>query len=178
MLSSVIIISSPCRRDFRETRYRAFDRGQYLYASRKHVKSKLKRPLSDLIRSGMALWPPQRQHIEANHAISDLCLDNPALAAAGSAWYAMQPLRRVVAVRDRRLRRPVGRFRVSFVMLSGSAEKSLLAIALYLLNWGMATGGAAICVGAIAGLRRRWRSSGEVIRLQAKPRQDTVRADY
>ena len=38
------------------------------------------------------------------------------------------------------------------MMLSGSAQKSLLAIALYLLNWSMATGGAAICVGAIAGL--------------------------
>jgi hypothetical protein len=76
-----------------------------------------------------------------------------AVAAAGSAWYAMQPLRRVVAwFAIAACVVLLAAFGISFVMLSGSAEKSLLAIALYLLNWSMATGGAAICVGAIAGL--------------------------
>lgn len=76
-----------------------------------------------------------------------------AVAAAGSAWHAMQPLRRVVAwFAIAACVVLLAAFGISFVMLSGSAEKSLLAIALYLLNWTMATGGAAICVGTIAGL--------------------------
>lgn len=76
-----------------------------------------------------------------------------AVAAAVSAWFAMQPSRRgtakfwitVCAVL-------LVAFAVSFVMLGGSTEKTLLSIALYFLNWGMAAGGAAICAGAIAGL--------------------------
>lgn len=76
-----------------------------------------------------------------------------AIAAAVSAWYAMRPSNRgaawfgiavcVVLLVE---------FGISFIMLSASAEKTLLSIALYLLNWGMASGGAAICVGAITGL--------------------------
>jgi hypothetical protein len=76
-----------------------------------------------------------------------------AVAAAASAWYAMEPSRRgpaqlwigACAVL-------LAAFAISFVMLGGSTEKSLLSIALYFLNWGMAAGGAAICVGVIAGL--------------------------
>jgi hypothetical protein len=76
-----------------------------------------------------------------------------AVAAAASAWFAMQPSRRgparfwiaACAVL-------LAAFAISFVMLGASADKSLLSMALYFLNWGMAAGGAAICVGAIAGL--------------------------
>ncbi|MEH6951042.1 hypothetical protein V4R08_06790 [Nitrobacter sp. NHB1] len=76
-----------------------------------------------------------------------------AVAAAASAWFAMQPSWRgtakfwitVCAVL-------LAAFAVSFVMLGASADKSLLSMALYFLNWGMAAGGAAICVGVIAGL--------------------------
>jgi hypothetical protein len=76
-----------------------------------------------------------------------------AVAAAASAWFAMQPSRRgpaqlwiaVCAVL-------LAAFAISFVMLGGSTEKSLLSISLYFLNWGMAAGGAAVCVGVIAGL--------------------------
>ena len=76
-----------------------------------------------------------------------------ALGAAGGAWYAIRPSRRgaarfwiaVCAVL-------LVAFAGSFVMLGGSGDKSFLSIALYLLNWGMAAGGAAICVGAIVGL--------------------------
>jgi hypothetical protein len=76
-----------------------------------------------------------------------------AVAAAASAWYAMQPSRRIAAwFAITACVVLLAAFGISFVMLSGSAEKSLLAIVLYLLNWTMATGGAAICVGAIAGL--------------------------
>ncbi|MCB1392009.1 MAG: hypothetical protein K5821_04455 [Nitrobacter sp.] len=76
-----------------------------------------------------------------------------AVAATASAWYAMQPSKRGaawfwIAVCVVLL----ATFAVSFVMLSASSEKTLLSIALYFLNWGMAAGGAAICVGAIAGL--------------------------
>ncbi|GAB1716630.1 MAG: hypothetical protein NTAFB05_16720 [Nitrobacter sp.] len=75
------------------------------------------------------------------------------VAATASAWYAMEPLRRgaarfwigVCAVL-------LAAFAISFVMLGASAEKSLLSISLYFLNWGMAAGGAAVCVGVIAGL--------------------------
>jgi hypothetical protein len=75
------------------------------------------------------------------------------VAAAASAWYAMQPSRRgpawfwinVCAIL-------LGAFAISFVMMGASAEKSLLSMALYFLNWGMAAGGAAICIGTMAGL--------------------------
>jgi hypothetical protein len=76
-----------------------------------------------------------------------------AVAAAAGAWFAMQPPRRgmaqfwiaVCAVL-------LAAFAISFVMLSASAEKTLLSLSLYFLNWGMAAGGAAVCVGVIAGL--------------------------
>jgi hypothetical protein len=76
-----------------------------------------------------------------------------AVAAAGGAWYAMQPLKRrgawvwiaVCAVL-------LVAFAASFVMLGTSADKSFFSLALYFLNWGMAAGGAAICSGVIAGL--------------------------
>lgn len=76
-----------------------------------------------------------------------------AVAAAGSAWYAMEPSRRGaarfwIAVCTALL----AAFAISFAMLGGSAEKSLLSISFYFLNWGMAAGGAAICVGVIVGL--------------------------
>lgn len=76
-----------------------------------------------------------------------------ALAAAGGAWYAMQPAKRggawfwiaVCAVL-------LVAFAASFILLGNSADKTLLSMALYFLNWGMAAGGAAICAGVIAGL--------------------------
>ncbi|MBS0528197.1 MAG: hypothetical protein JSS22_02240 [Proteobacteria bacterium] len=75
------------------------------------------------------------------------------IAAAGGAWYAMDPARRgpawfwtVVCVVL------LVAFATSFVLLGGSADKSFLSMALYFLNWGMAAGGAAICAGVIAGL--------------------------
>jgi hypothetical protein len=76
-----------------------------------------------------------------------------ALAAAGGAWYAMQPSRRGgawfwIAVCGVLLIA----FATSFVLLGNSADKTLLSMALYFLNWGMAAGGAAICAGVIAGL--------------------------
>jgi hypothetical protein len=76
-----------------------------------------------------------------------------AVAAAGSAWYAMRPSRRGAAwfwiVACAVL---LAAFAISFLLLGASAEKSLLSITFYFLNWGMAAGGAAICVGTIAGL--------------------------
>jgi hypothetical protein len=76
-----------------------------------------------------------------------------AIAAAGGAWYAMQPSKRrgawfwiaVCAVL-------LVAFAASFVMLGSSADKSFLSMALYFLNWSMAAGGAAICTGVVAGL--------------------------
>jgi hypothetical protein len=75
-----------------------------------------------------------------------------AIAAAGGAWYAMQPSRRAgawfwIAVCAVLLIA----FAASFVMLGNTADKTLLSMALYFLNWGMAAGGAAICAGVIAG---------------------------
>jgi hypothetical protein len=76
-----------------------------------------------------------------------------AVAAAVGAWHAMDPSRRGLA------RFWIGvcvvllaAFAISFLMLGSSADKSLLSISLYFLNWGMAAGGAAICTGVIAGL--------------------------
>jgi hypothetical protein len=76
-----------------------------------------------------------------------------AIAAAGGAWYAMQPAKRsgawfwiaICAVL-------LIAFAASFVMLGNTADKTFLSMALYFLNWGMAAGGAAICTGVIAGL--------------------------
>jgi len=75
------------------------------------------------------------------------------VAAAASAWFAMQPSRRgpawfwtaVCAIL-------LVAFAASFVMLGGTADKTFLSLALYFLNWGMAAGGAAICAGVIVGL--------------------------
>jgi hypothetical protein len=76
-----------------------------------------------------------------------------AVAAAGSAWYAMQPSRRGAArFWIAACAVLLAAFAISFVMLGASTDKSLLSMALYFLNWGMAAGGAAICVGVIAGL--------------------------
>lgn len=76
-----------------------------------------------------------------------------ALGAAGGAWYAMRPARRGAArFWIAACAVLLVAFAVSFLILGGSGDKSLLSIALYLLNWGMAAGGAAICFGAIAGL--------------------------
>ncbi|WP_439924832.1 hypothetical protein [Nitrobacter sp. JJSN] len=76
-----------------------------------------------------------------------------AVAAAGSAWYAMQPSRRVPAwLWIAACAALLVAFAISFVMLGDSSEKTLLSIALYFLNWGMVAGGAAVCVGTIAGL--------------------------
>lgn len=76
-----------------------------------------------------------------------------AVAATASAWFAMRPSKRGaawlgIAVCGVLL----ATFAASFLMVRASGEKTLLSIALYLLNWTMAAGGAAICVGAIAGL--------------------------
>ena len=76
-----------------------------------------------------------------------------AIAAAGGAWYAMQPQKRggawfwiaVCAVL-------LIAFAASFVMLGNTADKTFLSMALYFLNWDMAAGGAAVCTGVIAGL--------------------------
>ncbi|HVV40276.1 MAG TPA: hypothetical protein VHC94_04335 [Nitrobacter sp.] len=75
------------------------------------------------------------------------------IAAAGSAWIAMQPARRgpawfwiaVCAVL-------LAAFAATYAVLGNAADKSLLSMALYFLNWGMAAGGAAICAGVIIGL--------------------------
>lgn len=75
------------------------------------------------------------------------------IAAASSAWYAMQPARRgpawfwmaVCAVL-------LVAFAATYVLLGNTADKSFLSMALYFLNWGMAAGGAAICAGVIIGL--------------------------
>jgi hypothetical protein len=76
-----------------------------------------------------------------------------AVAAAGSAWYAMQPSRRGAArFWIAACAVLLAAFAISFLLLGASAEKSLLSITFYFLNWGMAAGGAAICVGTIAGL--------------------------
>lgn len=76
-----------------------------------------------------------------------------AVAATASAWYAMRPSKRGAAwFWIAACAVLLATFAVSFFMLSASAEKTLLSIALYFLNWSMAAGGAAICVGTIAGL--------------------------
>ena len=75
------------------------------------------------------------------------------IAAASSAWYAMQPARRgpawfwmaVCAVL-------LVAFAATYVLLGNTADKSFLSMALYFLNWGMAAGGAAIGAGVIIGL--------------------------
>jgi hypothetical protein len=43
-------------------------------------------------------------------------------------------------------------FATTYAVLGNAADKSLLSMALYFLNWGMAAGGAAICAGVIIGL--------------------------
>jgi hypothetical protein len=76
-----------------------------------------------------------------------------AITAAGSAWYAMEPSRRGAAqFWIGACAALLAAFAISFVMLGASTEKSLLSIALYFLNWGMVAGGAAVCIGTIAGL--------------------------
>lgn len=76
-----------------------------------------------------------------------------AIAATASAWFAMRPSRRGAAwFWIAACAVLLATFAASFLMTSTRGEKNLLSIALYLLNWTMAAGGAAVCIGAIAGL--------------------------
>ena len=67
-----------------------------------------------------------------------------AVSGAIAAWVAMRP--------DKRLAAWLGLFAGSFIVFGDSGEKSFVAMASYIFNWGMAAGGAAICAGAIVGL--------------------------
>ena len=76
-----------------------------------------------------------------------------AVAATASAWFAMRPSRRGVAGSGIAATSALlATFAASFLMTSVHGEKTLFSIAVYLLNWTMAAGGAAICIGAVAGL--------------------------
>lgn len=76
-----------------------------------------------------------------------------AVAATASAWFAMRPSRRGVAwIGIAACVVLLATFAASFLMTSVRGEKTLFSIAVYLLNWTMAAGGAAVCIGAIAGL--------------------------
>jgi hypothetical protein len=76
-----------------------------------------------------------------------------AVAGAGAAWYAMRPAKRTGAWLGIALAVILlGLFSASFLLFGSSVDKSFVAVASYFFNWGMAAGGAAICVGAIVGL--------------------------
>jgi hypothetical protein len=76
-----------------------------------------------------------------------------AVSGAGAAWYAMRPARRSAAWLGIALAVVLlGLFSASFILFGSSVDKSFVAVASYFFNWGMAAGGAAICIGAIAGL--------------------------
>jgi len=76
-----------------------------------------------------------------------------ALSGAGAAWYAMRPGRRTGAWLGIALAVVLlGLFSASFVLFGSSVDKSFAAVVQYFFNWGMAAGGAAICIGAIVGL--------------------------
>lgn len=76
-----------------------------------------------------------------------------AVSGAGAAWYAMQPAKRSAAWLGIALAVVLlGLFSASFVVFGSSVDKSFVAVASYFFNWGMAAGGAAICIGAVAGL--------------------------
>lgn len=76
-----------------------------------------------------------------------------AVSGAGAAWYAMRPDQRGGAWLGIALAVALlGLFSASFFLFGTSVEKSFVAVASYFFNWGMAIGGGAICIGAIAGL--------------------------
>ena len=76
-----------------------------------------------------------------------------ALAGAGAAWIAMRPAKRSAAWLGIALAVVLlGGFTASFALFGSSVDKSFVAVVMYFFNWGMAAGGAAICIGAIAGL--------------------------
>jgi len=76
-----------------------------------------------------------------------------AVAGAGAAWIAMRPAKRSAAWLGIALAAALlAAFAASFIVFGSSVDKSLVAVVLYFFNWGMAAGGAAVCVGAIAGL--------------------------
>ena len=76
-----------------------------------------------------------------------------AVAGAGAAWIAMRPAKRSAAWLGIALAAVLlAAFAASFILFGSSVDKSLVAVVLYFFNWGMAAGGAAVCIGAIAGL--------------------------
>jgi hypothetical protein len=76
-----------------------------------------------------------------------------AVAGAGAAWIAMRPAKRSAAWLGIALAAALlAAFAASFIVFGSSVDKSLVAVVLYFFNWGMAAGGAAVCIGAIAGL--------------------------
>jgi hypothetical protein len=76
-----------------------------------------------------------------------------AVAGAGAAWIAMRPAKRSAAWLGIALAAALlVAFAASFILFGSSVDKSLVAVVLYFFNWGMAAGGAAVCIGAIAGL--------------------------
>lgn len=76
-----------------------------------------------------------------------------AVAGAGAAWIAMRPDRRRGAWLGIAFAAVLlGLFSASFAMFGSAVDKSFVAVVQYFFNWGMAAGGAAICIGAIIGL--------------------------
>ncbi|MCB1411738.1 MAG: hypothetical protein KDJ76_01275 [Xanthobacteraceae bacterium] len=76
-----------------------------------------------------------------------------ALSGAGAAWYAMRPDRRLAAWLGIALAAALlAAFAATFILFGSHVDKSFVAVAGYFFNWGMAAGGAAVCVGAIIGL--------------------------
>ena len=76
-----------------------------------------------------------------------------AVAGAGAAWIAMRPAKRSAAWLGIALAAALlAAFAASFILFGSSVDKSFVAVVLYFFNWGMAAGGAAVCIGAIAGL--------------------------
>lgn len=76
-----------------------------------------------------------------------------ALSGAGAAWYAMRPGKRRGAWLGIALAAVLlAAFAASFILFGSHVDKSFVAVASYFFNWGMAAGGGAICIGAIAGL--------------------------
>jgi len=76
-----------------------------------------------------------------------------AVAGAGAAWIAMRPAKRSAAWLGIALAAVLlAGFAASFILFGSSVDKSFVAVVLYFFNWGMAAGGGAVCIGAIAGL--------------------------
>jgi hypothetical protein len=98
-------------------------------------------------------WPPNRSTPSETVRILVFVWIVLVAAAAVGGFQAMAPSRRVgawswIAVCAVLLIA----FAASFVMLGASAEKTLFSMVIYFLNWSMAAGGAAVCIGVIAGL--------------------------